>query len=176
MQIKHVAGVAIALLLLPPVVAAEQLLPGLWEISAPKITVDGQPLPGMEMMLEQMQNLPPEQRQMMQQMMAKQGVQMAGQGLHICLSEAQVKAQELPLPEQKSGCTQETLERSASVWRFRYHCPDSDGEGETQFISDKAFSTQVRSRSMKDGKVQNSTMDSQGHWLAADCAGLPSRQ
>jgi hypothetical protein len=174
MRLSLFIPLTISALLLPVVVQAEQLQPGLWEISSPRMQVDGQQMPGMEQMQEQLKNLPPEQRQMMQQMMAKQGVQLGEQGIRICLSEAQVKANDLPV-QQQAGCQQETIERTASLWKFRYRCPDSEGEGETHFASATAFTTEMRSRSSANGKPQNSTLQSQGRWLSADCAGLPSR-
>lgn len=56
----------LALCLLPALATAQET--GLWEISSRK-------------MLEQMNNLPPEQRQMMEQVLAQQGVQLSGQGV-----------------------------------------------------------------------------------------------
>ena len=66
----------LSLCLLPALASALDIQPGLWEISSNNMQVGGQAVPGMEQMLEQMKNLPPEQRQMMEQMMAQQGVQL----------------------------------------------------------------------------------------------------
>jgi uncharacterized protein YneF (UPF0154 family) len=56
----------LALCLLPALATAQET--GQWEISSRN-------------MLEQMNNLPPEQRQMMEQVLAQQGVQLSGQGV-----------------------------------------------------------------------------------------------
>nr|WP_298147653.1 DUF3617 domain-containing protein [uncultured Pseudomonas sp.] len=161
----------LALCLVPLASSAMEIQPGLWEISSSNMQVDGQALPDMQQMFEQMKNLPPEQRQIMEQMMAKQGVQLGDKGIRVCMSEAQIKAQEIPLQDPQSGCTHEITERSASLWKFRYSCPQSQGEGETRFISDKQFTSEVTD--IHDGK--SSSMQSHGRWLSADCGALQPR-
>ncbi len=69
---------------------ATQLLPGLWEFTSDRLEVDGMQMPGMAEMLEQMKALPPEQRKMMEAMLAEQGVELGSGGVRLCLSEAQV--------------------------------------------------------------------------------------
>lgn len=164
-------SLSLALCLLPALATAQEIQPGLWEISSSNMQVGGQALPGMPQMLEQMNNLPAEQRQMMEQMMAKQGVQLGDQGVRICLSEEQIKAQDIPLQDPTSGCSHEITERSVERWTFRFSCPDGQGEGETRFISDREFTTQV------NGTYggQSSSMESHARWIAADCAGLQPR-
>ncbi|MFZ3202844.1 MAG: DUF3617 domain-containing protein [Pseudomonas sp.] len=171
MRISVLQSLSLALCLLPALATAQDIQPGLWEISSSNMQVDGQALPDMQQMLEQMKNLPPEQRQMMEQMMAKQGVQLGDQGVRICMSEAQIKAQDIPLQDPKSGCSHEITERSAELWKFRFSCPDGQGEGETRFLSDKAFTTQVQGT--YGGR--NSSMQSHARWIAADCGGLQPR-
>ena len=161
----------LSLCLVPLASSAMEIQPGLWEISSSNMQVDGQALPGMETMLAQMKNLPPEQRQMMEQMLAKQGVQLGDQGVRVCMSEAQIKAQQIPLQDPKSGCSHEVTERSAELWKFRFSCPDGQGEGETRFVSDKEFTTRVQG----SYGGQNSSMQSHARWVSADCGGLQPR-
>ena len=158
----------LSLCLLPTLASAVDIQPGLWEISSNNMQVDGQAVPGMEAMLEQMKSLPPEQRQMMEQMMAQKGVQLGEKGVRICMTEAQIKAQQLPLQDPESGCSHEVLERSAELWKFRFTCPNGQGQGETRFVSDKEFTSQINGTF--DG--QNSSMQSHARWLSADCGGL----
>ena len=171
MRVSVLKSLSLGLCLLPVLATAQDIQPGLWEISSSNMQVDGQALPDMQQMLEQMKNLPPEQRQMMERMMAEQGVQLGDQGVRVCMSEAQVKAQDIPLQDPKSGCSHEITERSAELWKFRFSCPDGQGEGETRFLSDKAFTTQVQGT--YGGR--NSSMQSHARWIAADCGGLQPR-
>lgn len=158
------------LYLLPVLACAEQIRPGLWEFTG-NLQNNGQAMPDMQQMLGQLQNLSPEQRQIMEQMLAKQGVKLGGAGVQVCLSEAQAKARDIPLQDPESGCTHEITERGADVWKFRFTCPDGQGEGETRFEGETAFSTQVNG--VYGGR--QSSMHSQARWVSADCGGLPPR-
>ena len=171
MRVSVLKNLSLALCLLPVLAAAQDIQPGLWEISSSNMQVGGQAVPGMQQMLEQMKNMPPEQRQMMEEMMARQGVQLGDQGVRICMSEAQIKAQDIPLQDPKSGCSHEITERSAELWKFRFSCPDGQGEGETRFVSDREFSTQVKGTYCG----QSSSMESHARWVSADCGGLQPR-
>lgn len=155
---------------LPMLAGAEQIRPGLWEFTG-NMQGDGQAMPDMQQMLDQLQSMPPEQRQMMEQMMAKQGVKLGSAGIQLCLSEEQAKARDVPLADPSSGCTHEITERGEDVMKFRFTCPDGRGEGETHFESDTAFSTQVKG--VYSGR--QSDMHSQARWLGADCGGLLPR-
>ena len=160
----------LALLLLLPTLASAELRPGLWEFTN-QAQSGGQAMPDMQELLGQMQNMPAEQRQMMEQMLKQQGVQLGSGGVQLCISEATAKGQNIPLQDPNSGCSHEVTERSAEVWKFRFTCPNGQGEGETRFASDTAFTTTVKG--VYDG--QESSMNSQARWIAEDCGGLPSR-
>lgn len=161
----------LSLCLLPSLASALDIQPGLWEINSTHMQADGQQAPGMQQMLEQMNSLPPEQRQMMEQMLAQRGVQLGDKGVRICISEEQIQAERLPLQDPDSGCTNEITERSAELWKFRFTCPDGQGQGETRFLSDTEFSTQVQG--IYNGK--SSSMQSHATWVATDCGDLLSR-
>lgn len=154
---------------------AQQVLPGLWELSSDNMQVNGQQMPPLQEMLGQLDSLPAEQRQMLEDAMAGKGVQAAGQGLRVCLSEAQVKAQELPLQDAQSGCTQEITERSERLWKFRFRCPDAEGQGETRIVSEREFVTRIDSRFNAAGQVGSSRMETRARWLGADCGELAPR-
>lgn len=164
------AALILCLSWLPMLASAEQIRPGLWEFTG-NMQSDDQAMPDMQQMLDQLKSMPPEQRQMMEQMMAKQGVKLGGAGVQLCLSEEQAKARDVPLADPNSGCTHEITERSEDVMKFRFTCPDGQGEGETRFDSDTAFSTQLKG--VYSGRQSN--MHSQARWLGADCGGLLPR-
>lgn len=150
---------------------ADQIRPGLWEVSSSGMQIDGQQLPAMQQMLEQLDRLPPDQRRMMEDMLAQQGVALGDQGVRVCLSEEQVKARRLPI-EQEAGCTQQITESSASHWRFRYQCPSSSGEGVARFLSDREFTTEVKSTIQSERGVQNAEVKTHARWVSDDCGGL----
>lgn len=157
-----------ALCLSPTLASALDIQPGVWELSSHNMQVGGQAMPAMEEMLAQLQNLPPEQRQMMENMLAEQGIRLGAGGVQMCLTAEQIKAQDIPLHDPESGCRNEVLERSATLWKFRFTCPDAQGEGETRFVSDKEFTTQVSGTY----NGQPSSMESRARWVGADCAVL----
>lgn len=157
-----------ALCLPPTLASALDIQPGVWEVSSHNMQVGGQAMPAMEEMLAQLQNLPPEQRQMMENMLAEQGIRLGAGGVQMCLTAEQIKAQDIPLHDPESGCRNEVLERSATLWKFRFTCPDAQGEGETRFVSDKEFTTQVSGTY----NGQPSSMESRARWVGADCAVL----
>lgn len=150
---------------------AAPIQPGLWEFSSRNVEVDGQEMPGMNEMLEQLQNLPPEQRKMMEDMLAAQGVQLGGQGVRICLSEAQVNAEALPFNDQPD-CTQEITERSERRWKFSFSCPEASGQGETRFISEREFVSVMETSYSVGGEQGSSRMESHARWIGEDCGTL----
>nr|WP_024310196.1 DUF3617 domain-containing protein [Pseudomonas sp. P818] len=168
MRILSRSVLPLALCLSPALASALDIQPGVWEVSSHNMQVGGRAMPGMQEMLAQMQNLPPEQRQMMEGMMAEQGIKLGAGGVQMCLTAEQIAAQEIPLHDPDSGCSNEILERGASVWKFRFTCPQAQGEGETHFVSDKEFTTQVKGTY----NGQPSSMESRARWVEADCGEL----
>lgn len=154
---------------------ALQVLPGLWEFISSDMQVDGQQMPPLQEMLGQVDSLPAEQRQALEETMAGSGLQAGGQGLRVCLSEAQVKAQQLPLQDARSGCTQEITESSEELWKFRFHCADAEGQGETRFVSAREFVTRIDSRFTAAGQTGSSRIETRALWLGADCGELAPR-
>ncbi|WKN22454.1 DUF3617 domain-containing protein [Azotobacter vinelandii] len=152
---------------------ALDILPGLWEFDSRGVVAGGKPLPDMQEIRAQMQKLPPEQRKSMEEMLARQGVEMGDKGVRACLSEEQVRAQALPFQNDRPGCEQEVTERSDQLWRFRFHCPDSQGEGETRFVSEREFTTVVNIVATGKGVTH---MESHARWVDGDCGGLKPGQ
>ena len=165
-----------------PAQAPTRLKPGLWEHSIQVGSQGGQLAAAMKEAQEAMANMPPEQRKMMEQMMAKQGVSLdaSGQKVRICLTPEDVARDEIPAAQD--GCTQKAT-RSGNTWTVTFQCPARDGQpatsgrgtvtmqGSTGYTGDFTMNTQV------DKKPEQVTMKTQGRWVSADCGNIkPSRR
>lgn len=153
---------------------ALDMRPGLWEMSSDDIQVNGTEMPGMAEIVEQMKALPPEQRKMMEDMLAAQGVGLGTAGVRMCLSAEQVKSRELPFQDEP-GCRQEVNEQTDNLWRFSFECPDAKGTGETRLISDREVVSVIDSQYRTGTQEGSSRMQSRGRWLSDDCGTLKPR-
>lgn len=172
-HIMHLCAAASLLVALPA--SALEMRPGLWEMSSDDIQVDGNKMPGMAEMVEQMKALPPEQRKMMEDMLEAQGVALGAGGVRMCLSAEQVKSRELPFQDEP-GCRQEVIEQTSDLWRFSFECPDAKGTGETRLISDREVASVIDSQYRTGDQQGSSRIQSQGRWLSDDCGTLQPRK
>jgi len=166
---------ALALGLSSPALQAQMLQPGLWELTTSDMQVDGKQLPDMDFMLGQLKNLPPEQRAMMEGMLAKQGVTIAGKGVRSCLTQQQVNTNDIPLQDPQSGCTQKITERQGNVWKFQFTCPRAQGTGTATFLSDREFVTKVSGTFNASGVQQKGSMNTRATWQSSDCGNIRPR-
>ena len=164
---------------------AQKIAPGLWESQGEMSAPDNPELQAkMKQAQEQMAKLPPEQRKMMEQMMAKQGVQMSVGGVggaagsrptvRYCVSKEQAERGQVPA-DAEGRCKQESLERSGNSLRFKVSCsnPPSSGSGEITFISDKAYTMKMSiDGGAAKGQAGRMEMTSSAKWVAADCGSL----
>ena len=167
--------VALVLGLSAPGVQAQMLQPGLWEMTTSNMQVDGKPLPDMQVMLGQLKMLPPEQRAMMEGVLANQGITVGGNGIRSCLTPEQVRTNDIPLQDAKSGCTQKITERNGNVWKFQFSCPKAQGAGQAQFLSDREFLTTVNGTFNASGAAQKGSMNTRAVWLGNDCGTVKPR-
>lgn len=158
---------------LPFFVQAQQLEPGLWEIKSTALQVNGQQLPDLQLL---MGSLPPEQRRMAEQAMAKQGVAMAGNGVRMCITPQQAQTDSFPTQGTQAGCSQQITQRTPQMMKFNVSCPQGKGQGQTTFLSSREFATTLNGTFLMGGQNQQGRSESQGRWLAADCSSLPARQ
>lgn len=173
---NRLTSLALLACLASPFASAQMLQPGLWELTTSNMQVDGKQLPDMNVMLGQLDNLmSPEQRKMLEQGMAKQGITMGGNGIQTCLTPEQVKTNDIPLQDPQSGCKQQITERNGNVWKFRFSCPKAQGSGETQFLSDKEFLTKVNGTFNASGVQQQGSMESRAVWKGEDCGSVKPR-
>ncbi|MBK6322141.1 DUF3617 domain-containing protein [Candidatus Aalborgicola defluviihabitans] len=153
--------------------SAQNMKPGLWEIST-QMKGSGQMGDAMAQAQKQMENLPPDQRKMMQDMMAKQGVQLGnnsggGMTIKVCMTQEMVDRNEVG--RQEPGCTHTYSQRTGNTMQFSYVCtkPPSSGEGQITFASPEAYNMKMTSTTTVQGAPQKIEMQNNGRWLGGDC-------
>jgi hypothetical protein len=167
--------VAAAVLGLASSAGAQTLKPGLWELTHKMQTSSGQMEQQMAQAQKQMANMPPEQRKMMEEMMARQGVKMGpggpggGTTMKICMTKEMVERNELPT--QRGDCKTTQQARTGNTMKVAFTCsnPPSSGEGEITFAGPEAYSMKMVVNTSMQGKPEKVNMDGAGKWLSADC-------
>ena len=159
--------------------SAQTMKPGLWEVNN-KMQADGKMGQDIAKSQQSMAKMPPEQRKMMEEMMAKQGVSVGKDGpgtmgAKVCVTKEMAERNEIPA--QKDGCKQTTSPRSGNSMKISFTCtnPPSSGEGQITFVSPEAYTMTMSMNSMAQGKPQKMSMDTAGKWLSADCGAVKPR-
>lgn len=196
MKLRLVAGiVVISSISLNAHALKVDMKPGLWE-HAFKFDKDSmgaitggqqeQMTAVMEGMKKQMANLPPEQRKMMEDMMAKQGIKVTDQGIDVgaqglsiskdgtkvkaCITQDEIDRGEMPQVDE--NCEQKITQVSPKHFKATYVCKGehpSQGEGEIIFQTDKAYTGNMKMVTQINGKPQTIQGDQSGKWLSSDC-------
>lgn len=156
---------------------AQKMQPGLWEHSFTMKTQGGQMENAMAQMQQQLANMPPEQRKMVEQMMAKQGLGMGNKAnsVKVCISKEQAELDRMP---QQEGCTQKVERLNASTVKVAFECkgnPPSSGEGTLTFSKPTAYTGQFKVKTVVNNQPEQIDMAQSGQWLAADCGNLKPR-
>ncbi|APW41429.1 DUF3617 domain-containing protein [Rhodoferax saidenbachensis] len=153
---------------------AQTMKPGLWEITNQMQGAAGGQMAEMQ---KQLASLPPEQRKMMEEMMAKQGVQMGkstngGMAIKVCMTKEMIERNDVA--QQQDGCTHTTSPRSGNTMKFAFVCtkPPSRGDGQVTFVSSEAYTMQMKATSSARGKEETMDMQTQGKWLGTDCGSV----
>jgi hypothetical protein len=160
-------------------VQAQKVAHGLWETQTDLKAGNAEMQAQMQRAQEQMAKLPPDQRKMVEEMMAKQGVQMGASAggkpsFRYCISKDQADRGDVP-QDADGRCKRDSLDRSGSTLRFKFSCtnPPSTGTGEITFNGDKAYSMKmvVEGGSAK-GQPGTMEINSSSKWVSADCGAL----
>jgi hypothetical protein len=164
------AAMALAITALPA--AAQTQAPGLWEHAFSMKSAGGEIEKAMAEMKKQLDAMPPDQRQQMEQMMASRGVKMGAQGSSVkfCLTKEQ--AARPAEPRVNEHCTQQVEQRSGNTVRFKFECtrPEgASGEGEMTYLNDKAYTGKTHLTAQVNGKPQQMSLEMTGKWLGSDC-------
>ena len=168
---------AVILLASAATASAQNMKPGLWEITTQMQSEGKDMSAAMEKMQKQMASLPPEQRKMMEDMMAKQGVKMGsnpggGMAIKVCMTQEMVDRHEVAPPRE--GCTHTLSPRLGNSMKFAYKCtqPPSSGQGEVTFTSPEAYTSKMSATSNSNGTERTMEMQSTGRWLGGDCGDI----
>jgi hypothetical protein len=176
----HLRGLAALLaggaLALPAL--AQNMKAGLWEVSNRIGSPDGRLQAAMARMQQQMAQLDPAQRKTLQQMMAKQGVELddpAGGAIRarMCVTPEMAARNDLPV-QQQGSCTHTRSPLRGDTMKIAFTCsePRASGEGELSFSGDTAYRVRMKVTSAARGQDETITMDGSGKWLGADCGAV----
>jgi hypothetical protein len=156
---------------------AQSTKPGLWEISS-KMDTSGNAEMAKQMAeaQKQMAAMPPAQRKMMEEMMAKQGMSMNMKGdgstvIKVCITPEMANR---PPVEQQKDCTYNFPARSGNIQRFSFQCtqPVSSGEGEITFKGPDDYDGKMKLTITNQGKKETVTMNTTGKFLSSNCGAI----
>jgi hypothetical protein len=157
---------------------AQAIKPGLWQITTKMDGAAGaQMMQGQAQMQEQMKNMPPDQRKMVEEMMAKQGMRPGagaggGMNMQMCISKEMAERSEVPMNNGDCKVTQQ--QRTGNTMKASFACtnPPSTGTAQITFAGSDAYNSKVTVNTAVNGKPESMTVDSSGKWLGADCGNI----
>ena len=156
---------------------AQSTKPGLWEVKS-KMEAGGnsQMAKQMEEAQKMMASMPQAQRKQMEEMMAKQGVNMSfGAGgvttIKVCITPEMASR---PPVEQQKDCVYNFPARVGNTQRFSFQCtkPVGGGEGEITFKGADDYDGKMKITSTEGGKKETMTMLTSGKFLSASCGSI----
>lgn len=158
--------------------AQAQMKPGLWEISQ---TMHGAPGGQMDAQMaraqQELANMPPDQRKMVEQMMAQRGMKMgpgAGGGqamtMKMCMTREMVERNQMP-SQQRGDCKSTVQPRVGNTTKMSFTCtnPPSTGEGTYTMNGSDAYTMKMVVNTTVQGRPETMNMEGSGRWLGADC-------
>ena len=157
--------------------SAQTMKPGLWEMTN-KMGGSPEMDQAMAQLQQQMANMPPEQRKMMEDMMAKKGMGMGGVSaggivVKACITKEMAERNQMPM--QHSGdCTNTISDKTGTGMKMKFTCtnPPSSGEGQFSFMGDSAYTMKMKISTAAQGKPQVTTVDGSGKWVTSDCGNI----
>ena len=153
---------------------AQTIKPGLWEASSKMLGGLGNQMDAIQ---DEMAKMPPEQRKMMQDMMAKKGATLGGAGpgsmsRKICLTQEMIARNEMHRTE--GDCATTTSPRVGNTMKFAFTCAKSpsSGEGQITYVSSEAYTIKMSVSSAIKARGEKIDMEQSGKWLGADCGNV----
>lgn len=157
--------------------AQPAIKPGQWEVRHAMKSSSGEVEQAVAEAQRQIAAMPPEQRRMMQEMLARQGVAMgAGGPPHVftCISPEMAASRALPV-QQQGACTTTVTGRAGNSIDMRFTCsdPPSSGTGRFTVHDPERYSGRwtIVNAPVKGRPAEQIDMDIQARWVAAACSG-----
>lgn len=149
--------------------------PGLWQVDSKMASPDAATDNAMSMVLQQLGNLPPDQRKQLEAMAASRGMAMptvAADGavrVTACVTPEMAARKQIPTG-QPGDCTSNNKPIAGGM-QVAFTCanPKSSGEGKVLFSGDQAFSMQLAVTTSARGTPEQVNVASNGKWLGASC-------
>lgn len=174
-NLRHILPAAVIAAAFIAPASAQTIRPGLWEINNKVSNAKGGNASAMAEAQKQLAALPPEQRQMMEAMLAKQGIALTGGadgGMKItyCVTKEMAEKKELPAGQQGDCKTSQTPIPNGMNISFTCSNPPSSGSGQVLFQGDSAYTMRMNMSGTVQGKQESMTVDSTGRLLSPTCA------
>jgi len=153
---------------------APDILPGLWENKIAVSSESGQIEQALEQAQLMMQSLPPEQQQMVKDMMAKQGVSFdwANRSIKTCMTKEMID--NFAIAQTDDECSQSFEETSKNHYKMTMECPDQDMNGSGDYVihSNKSYTGTIIMDVNMNGAQDKMTMQQEGTWIGEDCGDI----
>lgn len=174
MKISNVFSFIIPLIFCITAQAAPSgMKPGLWEHSFTIKSESGKIEKAMADLKIKMAKMSADQRKMMEEVMAKQGLAVNQQlnSMKICISKEQAENLEIP-QGQHQNCTQEVISRTKNSVKMKFNCTglaETEGVGEFTLTSPTAYTGKSVINSTVNHKTERMDMKQKGKWLSSNC-------
>lgn len=145
--------------------------PGLWQHNFSIQSASGELERAMQQLEQQLASIPAAQRQMMEKMMASQGVSFdfKSKSVQVCLTQQEIDRGQLP---QQDGCQQKIHQIGDNSYNFTFSCdtkPPTSGNGVITLSNRKAYTGNATFTTDVNGKAEQMTLQQSGKWLQANC-------
>ena len=155
---------------------AQSMRPGQWELSNKMESSNGQTNAAMASAMQQLANLPPEQRAQIEAMMAQHGAGMpkigadGGMAITACITKEMAARHELPTG-QNGKCTSNNRPVAGGI-DVSFSCtePASSGSGQVRFSGDSGFTMDMNVTTSASGKPQQMHVMTTGRWIGPTCS------
>jgi hypothetical protein len=149
--------------------------PGLWQVDSKMASPDAATDNAMSMVLQQLGNLPPDQRKQLESMAASRGMAMPTVGadgavrVTACVTPEMAARKQIPTG-QPGDCKSKNTDIAGGM-HVSFTCanPKSSGEGKVLFTGDQAFSMQLAVTTSARGTPEQVNVTSSGKWQGATC-------